>query len=72
MSEALSDGVVKWFNNDKGYGFILPKEGGPDVFVHKKHLAAAKIYRPLADNETVQYAAKKTDKGMVVTVIAVT
>ncbi|MSZ39031.1 MAG: cold-shock protein, partial [Actinobacteria bacterium] len=30
----MATGVVKWFNNEKGYGFITPDEGGPDLFAH--------------------------------------
>lgn len=38
-----TEGVTKFFNADKGYGFILPTNGGPDVFVHMKDLRATGI-----------------------------
>lgn len=69
MAEELAAGLCKWFNVDKGYGFICPEGGGPDVFVHKKHLLSAGINRPLQNEEPVKFASKQSDKGMVVTSI---
>lgn len=57
-------GIVKWYNTEKAYGFIKPAEGGPDVFVHKKHLTASGIKRDLIDGENVLFSARKGDKGM--------
>merc|ERR1712216_384901 len=47
-------GTVKWFDSKKGFGFITPKEGGPDVFVHQTAIHAPG-FRSLLDGEEVQY-----------------
>lgn len=65
-----STGSVKWFSVEKGYGFIIPQAGGPDVFVHKKHLTAAKIDRPLREKESVKYTSKQGHKGICVVSIS--
>jgi len=72
MAEAKLAGLVKWFNTGKGYGFITPNDGGPDVFVHARHLTAAGIIRPLRINESVTFSSKKGDKGFIVTSIQTT
>lgn len=47
-------GTVKFFNGDKGYGFLIPDGGGPDVFVHLKELKAANI-RGLNQDQRVTF-----------------
>jgi cold shock protein len=44
----MSEGTVKWFNAEKGYGFITPDEGGPDIFVHHSAIQS-KGFRTLDD-----------------------
>lgn len=50
----MATGTVKWFNTDKGYGFIAPETGGKDVFVHIRALEASGL-RDLQDNQKVSY-----------------
>lgn len=50
----MANGKVKWFNPDKGYGFIQPEEGGKDVFVHISALERAGI-NTLKDDQRVKY-----------------
>ncbi|MEL6610326.1 MAG: cold-shock protein [Pseudomonadota bacterium] len=50
----MATGTVKWFNTEKGYGFIAPEEGGKDVFVHIRAVQASGL-DGLADNQKVNY-----------------
>src|SRR3712207_5718230 len=50
----MSTGTVKWYNDQKGYGFIAPDQGGKDVFVHASALERAGI-RSLRDGQKVSY-----------------
>ena len=50
----MATGTVKWFNSEKGYGFIAPDEGGKDVFVHITAVRAAGL-EGLKDNQKVSY-----------------
>ena len=50
----MANGTVKWFNPEKGFGFILPEEGGKDIFVHRTAVEAAGL-KGLADGTKVQY-----------------
>lgn len=61
MSERLT-GVVKWFNDAKGYGFITPDAGGKDVFVHYSAVSS-EGYRSLAEGQRVEYAIQQGPKG---------
>jgi len=55
-------GKVKWFNDQKGYGFITPDDGSPDVFVHHS-VIQGNGFRTLSENQTVQFDLLQTDKG---------
>ena len=57
----MSNGTVKWFNTTKGYGFIQPEEGGPDVFVHISAVEKAGM-RGLNEGQRVAYELQ-TEKG---------
>ncbi len=50
----MANGTVKWFNPTKGYGFIAPESGGPDVFVHISALERAGV-STLNDGQRVSY-----------------
>ena len=54
-------GTVKWFNAEKGYGFIA-REGGADVFVHQSAIQA-NGYRTLTEGQQVQFEIEQSDKG---------
>ena len=58
----MPQGTVKWFNADKGYGFITPDDGSADVFVHHTAIQADG-YRTLQDNQRVEYTAGQGQKG---------
>ncbi len=58
----MTQGTVKWFNTGRGYGFIAPDDGTPDVFVHKSAIEAAG-YRDLQDSQRVEYDVTQGPKG---------
>ena len=58
----MAQGTVKWFNADKGYGFIAPDDGTADVFVHHSAIEA-EGYRSLQDNQRVEYNVTQGAKG---------
>lgn len=58
----MAQGKVKWFNPDKGYGFIAPDDGTPDVFVHHSAIQVDG-YRSLEENQRVEYTASRGAKG---------
>ncbi len=55
-------GAVKWFNNTKGYGFIVQDNGEKDVFVHHSAIQA-EGYRSLQEGQRVSYEVEQTPKG---------
>ncbi|MBD0272692.1 MAG: cold-shock protein [Acetobacteraceae bacterium] len=57
----MATGTVKWFNAQKGFGFIQPEDGGKDVFVHITAVQAAGL-RDLAENQRVTYEVV-TERG---------
>jgi len=58
----MTHGTVKWFNSEKGFGFIAPNEGGPDVFVHYSAIDAAG-FRTLEEDQQVAYEFSQGSKG---------
>jgi CspA family cold shock protein len=59
----MAQGTVKWFNDDKGYGFITPDEGGNDLFVHHSGIAG-NGFKSLEEGNKVSYEATQGQKGM--------
>jgi CspA family cold shock protein len=66
----MTTGTVKWFNADKGYGFIRPAEGGDDVFVHFSAIAG-EGYRSLNEGAKVEYDVEQGPKGLQATNVTI-
>ena len=58
----MATGAVKWFNSDKGYGFITPDDGGKDLFVHFSAIQG-EGYESLPEGQKVSYEAQQGEKG---------
>lgn len=58
----MPQGTVKWFNGDKGFGFITPDEGSKDLFVHYSEIQGSG-YRSLEENQRVQFEVGQGAKG---------
>ena len=58
----MSKGTVKWFNADKGYGFITPDDGGKDLFVHHSEVKTSG-YATLEEGQKVEYEVGRGQKG---------
>jgi CspA family cold shock protein len=58
----MTQGSVKWFSGDKGFGFIAPDGGGPDVFVHHSAIDGTG-YRSLDENQRVEFDVSQGQKG---------
>lgn len=67
---AVQRGIVKWFNEAKGFGFIRPDQGGADVFVHYSAIAG-KGFKKLTEGQRVEFEWTKTAKGMSATRVSV-
>ena len=58
----MSSGTVKWFNEEKGYGFIVADDGGPDLFVHHSEVKTTG-YANLSEGQKVDYTVGQGKKG---------
>ncbi len=59
----MATGTVKWFNDDKGFGFIQQDDGGEDVFVHFSGIGGDG-YKSLNEGQAVDYEIQKDEKGL--------
>ncbi len=55
-------GTVKWFNEQKGFGFITPEDGSKDLFVHHSSIQM-EGYKTLTENQQVEFDSVQSDKG---------
>ncbi|GAA4719142.1 cold-shock protein [Isoptericola chiayiensis] len=58
----MAQGTVKWFNGEKGYGFITPDDGGQDLFVHYSSIQSDG-YRTLDEGQSVEFEVGQGQKG---------
>ena len=58
----MPTGVVKWFNDEKGYGFITPDDGSKDLFVHHSAIAG-EGFRSLTEGAKVEFESESGEKG---------
>lgn len=66
----MPTGEVKWFNNAKGWGFIIPENGGDDIFVHFSAIQGTG-YKTLLPGQPVCYEVQKGDRGLHATDVVV-
>jgi CspA family cold shock protein len=62
VSVGMTQGTVKWFNEEKGFGFISQDGGGPDVFVHYSQIGG-RGFRTLREGQRVQFEIGQGEKG---------
>jgi CspA family cold shock protein len=60
----MKQGKVKFFDTQKGFGFIKPDDGGEDVFVHRNNIENLDYDQGLEDNEAVEFEVEETPKGL--------
>jgi len=71
IGKVMATGTVKWFNGEKGFGFIQQDEGGADVFVHFSAITGSG-YRELNEGDKVEYKVEQGQKGLQATNVTVT
>ena len=60
---SISTGTVKWFNEEKGFGFITQSNGGDDVFVHFRSIVGDG-FKTLAEGQSVSFSTERGQKGL--------
>jgi cold shock CspA family protein len=58
----MSTGIVKWFSEEKGYGFIKPDDGGPDLFAHFSQISGSG-FKTLKQDQRVEFEITQGQKG---------
>jgi cold shock protein len=58
----MATSTVKWFSDEKGFGFVTPDDGGKDLFVHHTGIAG-EGFRSLTEGTKVEYESESSDKG---------
>ncbi|MGK5555361.1 cold-shock protein [Actinomadura kijaniata] len=59
----MTQGTVKWFNPDKGFGFIAPDDGSTDIFVHQS-VIESDGFRTLEEHQKVEFTSSRGPRGM--------
>lgn len=59
----METGIVKWFNDAKGFGFIMPEDGGKDLFAHFTQIISDDGHKRLVENQRVSYVTGQGAKG---------
>jgi len=59
----MNKGTVKWFNPDKGFGFIVPEDGSKDLFVHHSKIQSGGGFATLSDGQAVEFDIGQGQKG---------
>ena len=62
--QMTQQGKVKWFDTEKGFGFIAPEDGGKDIFVHRNNVENLDYNQGLEDDEAVEFEVEETPKGL--------
>ncbi len=60
----MQQGTVKWFDAEKGFGFIKPNDGDKDIFVHRNNVENLGYNQGLEDGENVEFEVEETPKGL--------
>ena len=60
----MAEGTVKWFNGEKGFGFIAPSDGSADVFVHFSEIEETGGYRELQEGQRVAFSRTSGSRGV--------
>ncbi len=63
MDNQKQTGVVKWFDDGKGFGFITPEQGGKDLFAHFSEIRTGNGFKSLQENQRVEFEVKQGAKG---------
>lgn len=59
----MATGIVKWFNDGKGYGFITPEDGSKDLFVHFNAIESSGGFKSLKEGDRVEFEVTQGQKG---------
>ena len=64
MDNNIQTGIVKWFDDGKGFGFITPEAGGKDVFAHYSEIKTGNGFKSLQENQRVEFEVRQGAKGL--------